>query len=90
VKSALLWYELFSGTLQEMGFELNPYGTCAANKTINSKQCTIAWYVDKNKISHMDKRAVTGVIEKIEERSGKMTVTRGKKACSSGHGHQVP
>jgi hypothetical protein len=28
VKSALLWYELFPGTLQGMGFELNPYDTC--------------------------------------------------------------
>jgi hypothetical protein len=86
VKSALLWYVLFSGTLQEMGFKLNPYGTCAANKTINSKQCTIAWYVDNNKISHMDERAVTGVIEKMEERSGKMTVTRGKKHVYLGMG----
>jgi hypothetical protein len=25
VKSALLWYELFVSTLQEMGFILNPY-----------------------------------------------------------------
>ena len=25
MKSALLWYELFAGTLQEMGFVLNPY-----------------------------------------------------------------
>jgi hypothetical protein len=25
VKSALSWYELFSGTLKKMGFELNPY-----------------------------------------------------------------
>ena len=37
VKSALLWYDLFSGTLHEMGFELNPYDTCVANKTINGK-----------------------------------------------------
>jgi hypothetical protein len=25
VNSALLWYEVFSGTLQGMGFKLNPY-----------------------------------------------------------------
>lgn len=25
IKSALLWYELFSGTLKEMGFTINPY-----------------------------------------------------------------
>jgi hypothetical protein len=26
VKSALLWYKLLSGTLTDMGFELNMYG----------------------------------------------------------------
>jgi hypothetical protein len=79
VRSALLWYELFSGTLKEMGFELNPYDPCVANKLINGKQCTIAWYVDDNKILHVDPSVVTDVIAKIEERFGKMTVTRGKQ-----------
>jgi hypothetical protein len=79
VQSALLWYELFSSTLEAAGFELNPYDTCVANKTINGKQCTIAWYVDDNKISHMDPKIVTHIIETIEARFGKMTVTRGKE-----------
>ncbi len=76
VKSALLWYELFSTTLQKMGFELNPHDLCVAKKMIDDKQCTIAWYVDDNKISNMDEQVITGVIEKIEERFRKMTVTR--------------
>jgi hypothetical protein len=42
VKSALLWYELFTGTLQEMVFELNPYNTRVANKTVDKTQCPIA------------------------------------------------
>jgi hypothetical protein len=79
VKSALLWYELFTGTLQGMGFELNPYDTCVANKMYDGKQCTIAWYVDDNKVSHIDPEIVTEVLDKIEERFGKMTITRGKK-----------
>ncbi len=41
VQSALLWYELFSSTLQGMGFELNPYDACVTNKVIDGKQCTI-------------------------------------------------
>lgn len=52
MESALLWYELYSMVLEDMGFELNPYDKCVANKTINGKQCTIAFYVDDNKISH--------------------------------------
>ena len=79
IHSALLWYELFLGTLQNIGFKLNLYDRCVANKTINGKQCTIAWYVDNNKRSHVDPKIVDGIINKIEEKFGKMTVTRGKK-----------
>ena len=62
-----------------MGFALNPYNSCIANCKINGKQCTIAWYVDDNMISHVDLDVVTSIIEKIEERFDKMTVTRGKE-----------
>jgi hypothetical protein len=79
MKSSPPWCELFTGTLAHMGFELNPHDTCAANKIVNGKQCTMAWFVDDNKMSHVDLKVVTEVVEKIEERFGKMTVTRGKK-----------
>jgi hypothetical protein len=62
-----------------MGFKLNPYGTCVANKMFNGKQCTIAWYVDDNKVSHVDPKILTEVLDKIEEYFGKMTITQGKK-----------
>jgi len=61
-----------------MGFKLNPYNLCVANSQIKGKQCTVAWYVDDNKISHVDDTVVTNIIEKIEAKFGKMTVTRGK------------
>ncbi|KAI2502074.1 Reverse transcriptase (RNA-dependent DNA polymerase) [Fragilaria crotonensis] len=79
VQSALLWYKLFYSHLQKMGFVLNPYDPCIANKVINGKQCTIAWYVDDMKISHVDANVVSQIIEQIEERFGKMTVTRGRE-----------
>jgi hypothetical protein len=79
VKSALLWYDLFTETLKERGFVLNPYDPCVANCIIDGKQCTIGWYVDDTKISHVDPDVVTGVLQSIESRFGKMVVTRGKK-----------
>ena len=79
VKSALLWYDLFHNTLKDMGFVLNPYDPCVANCMIQGKQCTIACYVDDNKISHVDPNVVSMVIGRIEERFGKMTVTRGRE-----------
>ena len=45
---------------------------------IEGSQCTIAWYVDDTKISHIKANVVTMVIERIETKFGKMTVTRGK------------
>jgi hypothetical protein len=79
VKSVLLWYDLFPGTLKDLGFTLNPYDGCVANKIIEgTPQCTIVWYVDDNKISHVNPAVVTYIIGKIEERFGKMTVTRGR------------
>ena len=54
LESALLWYNLYSTTLAKIGFELNPYDLCVANKIINGSQCTIAFYVDDNKIAHKD------------------------------------
>ncbi len=79
VQSALLWYELFSGTLLDLGFELNQYDACVANKMIEGTQCTVAWYVDDTKISHVKPDVVTNIIEHIESKFGKMTVTRGKE-----------
>jgi hypothetical protein len=79
VRSALLWYDLFSSTLKNMGFVLNPYDPCVANKTIDGSQCTILWYVDDTKISHVKASVTTAVILAIEQKFGKMTVTRGKE-----------
>jgi Reverse transcriptase (RNA-dependent DNA polymerase) len=51
VVSGMLWYELFSHTLEHHGFTINPYDFCVANATIKGTQCTIVWYVDDTKIS---------------------------------------
>jgi hypothetical protein len=65
--------------LKDMGFELNPYDACVANKIINGTQCTIVWYFDDNKLAHINPHVVTYNIQKIEERFWKMIVTRGKQ-----------
>ena len=79
VQSALLWYDLYSTTLTDMGFEINPYDQCVANADIEGSQCTICWYVDDNKISHKKSTVVDDVIAKIESKFGKMSQTRGKE-----------
>ena len=77
LESALLWYNLYSTTLVKLGFELNPYDLCVANKIIDGTQCTIAFYGDDNKLSHKDPAVVRKVIKDIEKHFGKMTVEEG-------------
>ena len=79
MQSALLWYCTFKECLEGLGFVINPYDPCVANKIVKGKQCTICWYVDDTKISHEDSTVVDWVINKIEQKFGKMTVNRGSK-----------
>ena len=45
---------------------------------IKGKQCTIAWYVDNNKTSHVNSKVIDGILDNIEEHFGKLLITRGK------------
>ena len=79
LESSLRWYELYAETLQKEGFIINPYDRCVANKEINGLQCTIAWYVDDNKVSHKEKRVVDEIIELIKSHFGELSVSRGRE-----------
>ena len=59
MESALIFYDLYSKSLKSHGFMVNPYYRYIANSTIKSKQCTISWYVDDNKVSHIDEEVNT-------------------------------
>ena len=65
IKSALLWYELFTGELRQMRFKLNPYDKCVANKMIDCKQCTIAWWVDDNCLTHLSAKVLERIIKRM-------------------------
>jgi len=82
LQAALLFWERLSKFLtNRLGFIINPYDECVANKAINGKQCTIAWYVDDLKISHEDEDVIEEVFRDIESEFGKeapLTVSRGK------------
>ena len=39
--------------IEGVGFQMNPYDACMANKMINSKQFTVVWHVDDLKASHV-------------------------------------
>ena len=74
---ALQWYKLFSNTLQKLGFTLNPYDKCIANKMINGKQMTISWHVDDCIVSHADQNVVDEFGKRMIKEFGKMEITSG-------------
>ena len=78
MQSALSWYKTLKGYLESEGFSLNPYDQCIANKTIKGHQCSIAWFVDDSKVSHVELDVVSDVIRGLENRFGKMAGKRGK------------
>ena len=77
----LFWKELTAFLCSELGFKLNPYDDCVANKTIRGRQCTVLWHVDDLKISHVSQAVIDEVLEAINKRFGKetpITITRGR------------
>ncbi len=44
MKSTLLFYRKLVADLTSLGYKINPYDPCAANKIINGKQMTICWH----------------------------------------------
>ena len=77
IKSAMLRYNLYTHTLKDIEFKVNPYDHYVTNKMINDKQCTIVFHVDNNKLSHVDNKVVTNIIDKILEHFRELALTRG-------------
>lgn len=85
--ASLLYYKKFVASLEGIGFELNPYEPCVANKIIEGKQMTICFHVDDCKLSHVNTKVMDKMIEWLkqeyecifEDGSGEMAVSRGKK-----------
>ena len=86
MKAALLFYQKFLGDLMTIGFELNLYDPCVANKTINRKQLALVWHVDYIKASHVEAEVVSCMAKWLgktyeglfKDGSGKMKLYRGK------------
>ena len=78
IESALLWYSLYIEVLEKEGFLVNEYDKCVANKMIEGKQCTLAFYVDDNKLSHVSSKVVDDVLDTIEGYFPGLVTERGK------------
>ena len=79
IEHALLWYKILPTTLEGIGFDINPYYICDANKMIGGKQCPIYWYVDGNTSSHKNPAVISIIINKMNKYFGYLSVVRGIK-----------
>ena len=84
--SSLLYYRKFTKSLTDVGFNINPFDTFAANNMIDRQQMTTCYHVDDCKLSHQRSKVNDRIIRWLrqeyesifEDRSGKMTVSRSK------------
>jgi hypothetical protein len=83
MKSALLFYRKLVSELQEMGFEINPYDPCVANKMVNGKQMTIRWHLDDLMISHLrqDEIMKVKVVQQMKNTSMEKILQRLVEQC---------
>jgi hypothetical protein len=84
--ASLLYYRKFVKSLTDVGFIINPYDPCVANKITEGKQMTICFHVDDCKLSHRKKKVLDTMIKNLleeyesifKEGTGSMTMSRGK------------
>jgi hypothetical protein len=67
MKSVLLFYRKLIKELKEMGFEINPYDLCVANKLGDGKQMTVRWHVDDLMISHVNQDKILKFVKCIKD-----------------------
>ncbi|MDA3875508.1 MAG: reverse transcriptase domain-containing protein [Halothiobacillus sp.] len=77
----LFWANLSKYLTEELGFTINPYDSCVANKTIDGSQCTVLWHVDDLKLSHKSQDVLDDLIDRLNQKYGQetpVTVQKGK------------
>ncbi len=81
MKSALLFYHKLVADLLQIGFTINPYDPCVANKMIGGFQLTVCWLVDDLLLGHVKPAVVTKFLDWLSQRYNtpdkKLKTTRG-------------
>ena len=84
LQSSLLYYKKFRADIESIGFVVNPYDPCVANRVVNDQQHTLTWHVDDVKSSHKDSKVNDQFLEWLEMKYasdgiGKVKATRGSR-----------
>ena len=79
LRAALLFYRKLRKDLEGMGFKVNPYDPCVANRDVEGSQCTIVWHVDDLKVSHKNEAVATYFAQELGRRNkNKLKIKQGK------------
>ena len=81
-----MWYNIYSSTLNGLGFKINPYGGCAAKTMIGDKQCNLVWYMEEIKLPHVYPNMVTSILNIPKGKFGDIVISIGRKNIF-GHGY---
>ena len=84
LQSSLLFYKKLRKDLEGIGFIVNPYDPCVANRIVEGKQHTVTWHVDDLKSSHVDPKVNDRFHNWLEQNYGdpeigKVKAVRGKR-----------
>jgi hypothetical protein len=82
--SSLLYYKKFKKDIESIGFKVNPYDPCVANRIVKGKQHTVTWHVDDLKSSHVDPKVNDDFLLWLKDKYanddiGEVKAVRGKK-----------
>jgi hypothetical protein len=84
LQASLLFYKKLRKDLEDIGFEVNPYDPCVANRVVKGNKHTVRWHVDDLKSSHVDKRVNDEFRKWLDmkygdDKLGRVRAVRGKR-----------
>jgi hypothetical protein len=80
MKSALLFYRKLISELIGVGFIINPYDPCIANKVVNGNQMALQWHVDDQMISYKNVSDINTFLKSLKDIYGNnLAESTGKK-----------
>ena len=65
--ASLLYYRNFTKSLTDVGFKINPYDLCVANKMIDGQHMTICYHVGDCKLIHRRKKVNDQMIKWLRQ-----------------------
>jgi len=65
LQASLLFYQKLRSDLEEIGFKINPYDPCVANRMVNGNMHTVTWHVDDLKSTKSQRQTPQMVREKV-------------------------